>query len=185
MSCLFSYKLRLERTLEFTPGKASVMIHDRVRNMGGSPAPLMILYHCNFGWPLVSPDSEVIGPSKVIEPRDEAAKPGINTWHQLQKPVPDYAEQVFFHEIKPSKELATASIVNKKLNVGVNVNFDSRTLTYLTEWKQMGFRDYTVGIEPGNCLPEGRVSARNGGRLCMLQPDETEEFRIGFEVFHP
>jgi Domain of unknown function (DUF4432) len=179
---LFSYRLRLARTIEITPGEPVIWIRDRVRNLGGTPAPLMILYHCNFGWPIVSPDSEITSPSKKIRPRDAAAEPGIKAWHKMDKPTPGYEEQVFFHELEPSEKPLSASIVNEKLGVGVEVLFDSRTLPYMTEWKQMGYADYTVGIEPGNCLPEGRITARRAGRLRVLPPGETEQFSIGFRV---
>ncbi|MEP7287275.1 MAG: aldose 1-epimerase family protein [Chloroflexota bacterium] len=182
---LFGWRLRLERIMEFTPGQPAVLIHDRVRNMGGLPAPLMVLYHCNFGWPLVSPDSEIISPSKNIKPRDAVAEPGIGQWHKLQKPTPGYAEQVFFHYTEPSEQLLSASIVNKALELGLSVLFDSRTLPYLTEWKQMGYSDYVVGLEPGNCLPMGRTEARTAKQLRMLPPGETDTFTIGFQVFKP
>jgi hypothetical protein len=179
---LFGYRLRLERVLEFQVGEPSITIFDSVRNMGGAPAPLMILYHCNLGWPLVSPDSEMISPSDKIEPRDATAEPGINSWNQIQEPTPGYAEQVFWHRVTPSATPAVAGIVNRQLGIGLEVVFDSRTLNYLTQWKQMGYADYTVGIEPGNCLPIGRVASRNAGTLRMLLPGETDRFTIGFRV---
>jgi hypothetical protein len=46
----------------------------------------------------------------------------------------------------------------------------------------MGFRDYVMGIEPANCLPEGRVRARAAGRLRMLAPDEVERFTLAIRV---
>lgn len=179
---LFGYKLRLERTLEFTPGEAAFEITDRVRNFGGTPAPLMILYHCNIGWPIVSPDSTLKSPATRVNPRDAAAEAGRDIWHQMQEPTPGYAEQVFFHEIPQGSERVAASIFNPILKLGIEVSFDPRTLNHMTEWKQMGFGDYTIGIEPGNCLPEGRVAARRNGRLRMLPPGETDTFRIGFRV---
>ena len=181
---LFGWRLRLERTMEFTPGQPSVMITDRVRNMGGLPAPLMVLYHCNFGWPIVSPDSEIKSPAQKtkIEPRDSVAEPGINEWHKMQKPTPGYKEQVFFHHPDLSDSLAAASIVNKTLGVGIEITFDAKTLPFMTQWKQMGYADYTIGLEPGNCLPIGRVSAREAGWLRMLAPGETDTFTLGFRV---
>ena len=179
---LFGHRLRLQRTLEFVAGKPEIWITDRVRNPGGKPAPLMILYHCNFGWPLVSSDSEIISPSTDIAPRDKAAEPGIKTWNKLIEPVPGYAEQVFWHRVKPSDKPLTATIRNPKLGIAMDIMFDSRTLTCLTEWKQMGFSDYVVGIEPGNCWPIGRVESRQAGELRMLPPGETDTFKIGFRV---
>ena len=179
---LFGWRLRLERTMTVKVGSPELTIHDTVRNVSSQPAPLMILYHCNFGWPLVSPQSEIISPTTKIAPRDKAAEAGIGNWNKMQAPTPGYAEQVFFHEVEPSEKLAVAAIHNKSLGIGLEVFFDSRTLPDLTEWKQMGFRDYTVGIEPGNCWPIGRVATRQAGQLRMLQPDESETFTVGFRV---
>lgn len=179
---LFGHKLRLERVIEFTAGEAAIHITDRVRNFGGLPAPLMMLYHCNLGFPIVSPDSIMVSPAQAaglpITPRDAAAEPGAATWMQMQEPTPGYAEQVFFHTVPQGAERVTASITNPRLGLGVAFDFDPTTLNYLTEWKQMGFGDYTVGIEPGNCLPEGRVQAREHGRLRMLPPDTTDTFQL-------
>ncbi len=179
---LFSYRLRLERTFEITPGVPHIVIQDRVRNMGGTPAPLMVLYHCNFGWPIVSPDSELFTPAAKVTARDATAETGIATWNKMEAPQPGYAEQVFYHHIEPSDTPQIAALLNRPLGLGVEMVLDTRTLTQLTEWKQMGYGDYVFGIEPGNCLPEGRIAARENGRLRMLAPGETETFNLGFRM---
>jgi hypothetical protein len=189
---LFHPKLHLERTLEITPGEPILEITDTVRNFGGEPAPLMVLYHCNFGWPIVSPEftvgngqtisgTEMISPATKIAPRDAAAAPGIEQWNIFPQPVAAYAEQVFFHQIE-KQETVSAALLNYGMGLGVEIIFDASTMPYLTEWKQMGFGDYTVGIEPGNCLPEGRLAARQHGRLEMLAPGESKTFKIAFRV---
>jgi hypothetical protein len=179
---LFGYRLRLERTIEFTVGEPEIRIYDRVRNVGGFESPLMILYHCNFGWPVVSPDSVIKSPAKRVEPRDAVAEPGLNNWHQMNEPVPAYKEQVFWHYIESKESNVSASIFNQKLNLGVRMDFDPRGLPYMTEWKQMGFGDYVVGLEPGNCFPIGRVASREAGALRMLPPGETDQFYLSFRV---
>lgn len=179
---LFGNKLRLERTLEFNAGEASFRVHDRVRNFGGTPSPLMILYHCNLGYPIVSPDSIMTSPAVAVQPRDAAAAAGISEWMNMQPPTPGYPEQAFFHEVPQGQGMVSASIFNRALRVGVAIDFDPTTLNRLTQWKQMGFGDYTVGIEPGNCLPEGRNKARENGRLRILDPGETDEFRLEFRM---
>jgi hypothetical protein len=179
---IFRHRLRLERTLSFTAGSPAFQVQDRVRNMGGTPAPLMILYHCNLGWPLIAPDSEFISPAKNVTPRDAVAEPGLGSWHKMQAPTPGYAEQVFFHEVDPSETPVTAKVVNRSLGLSLEIQYDSKMLNCLTEWKQMGFGDYTLGIEPGNCYPLARVAERQAGRLRMLPPGETDVFTIGFRV---
>ena len=134
-----------------------------------TPDGLRALTDVNVGAALwltqaVAPHMERNGSGAIVH---ITARPGI-------EPTPGYAEQVFFHEVTPSDALASASIVNRKLGVGLEVMFSPNTLNYLTQWKQMGYADYTVGIEPGNCLPEGRVAARSADRLesayCLSTP---------------
>jgi len=178
---LFGSKLRLKRTISFTPGAAEFKVHDRVYNFGGVPAPLMILYHCNLGYPIVSPDSTLTSPAVSVVPRDAEAETGHAVWNQMQEPTPGCKEQVYWHELPGTDQPLTASIYNEKLKVGVAIEF-SPSLTHLTEWKQMGFGDYTIGIEPGNCLPEGRVVAREKGYLQTLEPGAAATFTVVFRM---
>jgi hypothetical protein len=181
---LFGYKLRLERTIQVTAGQARIDIVDRVRNFGGSPAPLMILYHCNFGYPIVSPDSIMTSSAVQVEPRDPRAAENLDTWHRMIEPEADFPEQVYWHRLEGTQHAASAAIYNHALGLGMAVDFDPRELTHLTEWKQMGFGDYTLGIEPGNCSPIGRVAAREDGSLRMLPPGETDTFHLTFRMIH-
>ena len=49
------------------------------------------------------------------------------------------------------------------------------TLPYLSQWKMIGEGEYVLGIEPGNCLPEGRPIEREAGRLVTLKPGESRK----------
>lgn len=178
---LFGYKLRLQRTITFAPGAAAFTVHDRVYNFGGVPSPLMLLYHCNLGYPIVAPESILTSPAVTVTPRDAEAETGYAVWNQMQPPTPGYKEQVYWHTLPASDAPLAASIYNPTLNLGVEIAF-SPSLTHLTQWKQMGFGDYTVGVEPGNCLPEGRMVARERGYLKMLQPGETHSFTLTFSM---
>ncbi len=57
---IFGPSLQLKRTISGTVGQAVIRIHDEVTNHGNQPAPHMILYHCNLGWPLVDEGSQII-----------------------------------------------------------------------------------------------------------------------------
>ena len=79
-----------------------------------------------------------------------------------------------FHD----KGIATAYSPNIKK--GITISFDANTLPFLTEWKMMGVRDYVLGIEPGNCYPDGRSKVREDGNLEFINPNESKI--KGFEV---
>ena len=44
----------------------------------------------------------------------------------------------------------------------------------------MGEQDYVLGLEPGNCLPDGRDVMRQKGMLELLKPDEEKRHHIAF-----
>jgi hypothetical protein len=144
----------------------------------------MILYHCNFGYPIVSPDSIMTSSAVQVEPRDPRAAENLDTWHLMTEPEADFPEQVYWHRLDGTQPAASAAIYNQALGLGMAVDFNPRELTHLTEWKQMGFGDYTIGIEPGNCSPIGRVAAREDGSLRMLPPGETDSFHLTFRMIH-
>ena len=41
-----------------------------------------------------------------------------------------------------------------------------------------GVRDYVLGLEPGNCNPDGRDIVRRQGKLQMLEPGQSRDFEV-------
>ncbi len=56
---VFGPHLELRRTVSGTLGEAVIRIEDTVTNRGNAPAPHMLLYHVNFGWPLADEGAEL------------------------------------------------------------------------------------------------------------------------------
>lgn len=42
----------------------------------------------------------------------------------------------------------------------------------------MGERDYVMGLEPGNCHPDGRDKMREEGALTILAPGESVAYEV-------
>ena len=57
---IFGPSLELRRTISGTLGQPMIRIHDEVINRGNTPAPHMLLYHFNFGWPLVDEGTDIL-----------------------------------------------------------------------------------------------------------------------------
>lgn len=171
---LFGEQLRLERTYRIAAGVPAVTIRDRVENRGDLPTPFMILYHFNVGYPLVRAGARLISPAAQIDPRDDAARPGLARWAEYDAPEPRYAEQVFFHTIPPKDGRASVALVNGAF--GLRLDWDTTCCPYFTQWKNTRRGIYVSGLEPGNCLPEGQAAARAAGRLITLQPGEAHHF---------
>jgi len=178
-SQLFSEQLQLKRRYSMRLGQPIIEIRDQVSNIGDQPAPFMLLYHCNLGYPLIREGTELIVASDVY-PRDDEAQAGVETWNRYTAAAPDYAEQVFFHRVKQEHNQTRAALLNE--DMGLKFAWDTDQLPYLTQWKNTRQGIYICGIEPGNCLPEGQNAARESGRLLMLQPGETHDFSLTLSV---
>jgi hypothetical protein len=57
---IFGPGLELKRTISSNLGSSSIRIKDEVVNRGNTAAPHMLLYHCNFGWPLADEGSRLL-----------------------------------------------------------------------------------------------------------------------------
>lgn len=181
---VFGENLRLRRRIIAPIGKAELTIEDTVENAGYKTAPLMLLYHLNFGWPLVSEDTQIIVPSDApAQPRDAEAQKGAAVWDRLEAPQAGYAEQCFFHRPTADADgLAHVLMINDVRALGVHIRYDAAQLDHCTEWKMMGQGEYVCGIEPANCLVLGRAAERAAGRLKTIGPGEERRFQVTLAV---
>ncbi len=179
---LFKQNLSLHRTIEVELGSSVFTLRDTVVNDGFRPSPLMLLYHINLGWPLLDDGAALMLNSQLTTPRDAEATKGVETATKIPGPIQGYKEQVFFHDLAPDwSGFATALLANKRLHLGLYVEYRQRELPKFTEWKMVGEGEYVLGMEPANCLVQGRAKERERGTLKILDPGEKREFlvRIG------
>jgi hypothetical protein len=181
--------LALTRRIETRLGAAGFRIRDTVVNRGFSAQPLMLLYHFNFGFPLLSPAARIVGPIQKSEPRDDAARAGRGLEECLSFPAPvqGYAEKVFFHTLGTRPDGTTfIALLNRDTGdgqpLGIVMRFSRRELPHLTEWKMPCKGFYVVGLEPGTVLPIGRGVLRDKGMLPMIEGQASYDVTIDFEV---
>ena len=173
---LFARKLRLERTIKVSKKANEFEICDKIINTGDTEEPIEILYHMNMGYPLLDEDSIISIPAEEVVPRDEHAAVDIENWMSMQKPTPGYRERCYYHKFKDKN--GAACIYQPKLNIGLSIQFDAEELDGFVEWKMMGVRDYVLGLECGNCYPDGRKAMRERGMLKFLAPGESKSYNV-------
>lgn len=182
-SGLFQDELELQRIVSTRLGSNSFTIRDKVVNIGWHTSPLMILYHCNYGFPVVADGSEVLTPASKVTPRDAEARDGAENYYKLHEPMKDYKEKVYYHDVKAGQDGRTAiGVVNRRMGIGGVIRYKPEQLPRLIQWKQMGQGWYTCGLEPANCLVEGRDKDRAAGRLQFLGPQEERDFELELGV---
>lgn len=180
---IFGTKMRLEREISSVRGKNSVIISDTVTNMGSAVTPYTILYHMNFGYPMLSESAElIIDPEKTVA-ATPFAQEGINDFRRFIRPQPNIEEQVYFHNLKAGRDgSASVTLRNKEAGMALTIGFNTRQLPYFTEWKMMGSGDYVLGLEPGNVPARERVSLRKDNILPSLEPGQSASNRIEVTV---
>ena len=168
---LFGHKLKLRREIRCSTVSNVLTLTDEIENEGDEESPLMVLYHINIGYPMLSETTVLHIPSCNVVPREAHSAEGLGSWNVLLPPTPGFTEQCYYHTLH-GKE-GSVSVWNPVIGRGLDILFDTQSLDHFTQWKQMGVRDYVLGLEPGNCGPEGRVKTRQSGELKTLQPGKT------------
>ncbi len=182
-SNVYGEYLTLTRQISTKLGSNVITIEDKVENCGFKDEPLMLLYHCNFGYPIVSEESTLISSESKVVGRDQVAKKNISNYHKMESPIHNHPETVFFHDLSPDeKNMVFAGLFNDELNIGVYLKFDKQMMPYLNQWKQTGEGDYVVALEPATWYPNGRKEAREKGELLTIKPGEIKYFKLEIGV---
>ena len=177
---IFGRKFVLNRRITVSKEINYFDIVDTIENTGDQSSPFEILYHMNMGYPLLDENSVVNIPSTAVKPRDEHAEADIDNWMKMGKPQAGYQERCYYHEFKQKDVEVT--IYQPKLGYGLSIQFDSNQLDGFVEWKMMGIRDYVLGLECGNCYPDGRDVMRKKGMLKFLNPGQSITYKVGVKL---
>ncbi len=175
---LFSKHLTLTRTYECPEEENCLILTDTVKNIGTLDSEYMILYHFNIGYPLLCENSILSINSNKVIPRNEHSAKGIKQRLQIEAPQSGFMEQCYYYDMISGE----ASLYNPNLKVGVKLSYNKSELPCFTQWKQMGEYEYVMGLEPGNCYPDGRDIMREKGMLKFITPGEqiTQKIKISF-----
>lgn len=180
---IFGDKLSLEREIICAYKERKITLRDRVTNEGYKEARQMILYHCNIGYPVLSPESEIYIPALETKARNAHAQEGMKEWMKLQEADPSYEEMCYYHKLKPDeKNHSTVAVYNPELDMGIAIEVDLSTLDHFVQWKMMGAGDYVMGLEPCNSTIDGIEDAVQNGSMKYLKPGESREYRLVFRI---
>ena len=186
-TAVFGENITLTRRISAPLGEARLLVRDVVVNEGFQTTPHMMLYHCNFGFPLLAEGSELLTPSKHIAPRDSVAAPGLPIQGRYEAPVDGYKEQVFYHDMAADGEgYVTVLLANRAYDsgqgLGIYLKYRQAELPRFIQWKNVCTGTYVTGLEPANCLVEGRDKDRARGILQFLEPGEQREYALEIGV---
>ena len=186
---IFGPSLELKRTISASIGQPAIKIHDEVINRANTPVPHMLLYHFNFGWPLVDEGTDIIWKGEW-QPRDgginsKIFREGYN-FRKCPAPLQEHSgtgEAVAYINVAEDNDgQCTCGLNNAKLGMALIMRFQKKQLPWLTNWQHWGKGEYVTGIEPGTHPPIGQAKARAQNELIFLPPGETRSYDIEIEV---
>jgi hypothetical protein len=181
--------LKLRMVTQYTTrfNDNSVTIHDEIENFSAGQAEMQMLYHVNFGLPLLDGGSRVVLPAKTVVPRNEHAASGIKTWDSYPAPTPGYEEMVYFMELHAADDGWTRALLkNAHSTQGASLVFNKRQLPCFSLWKNTTSEGdgYVTGIEPGTNFPNPRSYEGEQGRVVKIAGGKRAAFLVTLEI-HP
>lgn len=180
---LFGENLVLRRKIKTVFPEKSLIIENEIENQSWREEPLMLLYHFNAGYPLLSEESEIVLPSIKVIPRDETAAPHTDNWSRMEMPRDGEPEYVFLHELAADEEGNTfAALINKSLGLGLKISYNKKYLPYFMQWKSLASGDYVIGLEPANSSVYGRLWHEERQDLHTIAPFEKETMTFTLTV---
>jgi len=178
---LFFNKLQLASTYATTIGQSGLTVTDTVTNLWAEPSELELLYHINFGVPLLEPGAKAVLPVVKVAPRDEVAVGNLDEWDTYGPESPGTPEACFFFDLAADPTGHTKTLLkNAEGTQGVSLDFNKNELPHFTLWKnrQAATDGYVTGFEPGINYPNTKSFEKQQGRVVTLGPGESRSFEI-------
>ena len=178
------YHLRLRSTVTTSFHSTSFRIRDQIENPSDVLTGMQLLYHINFGAPLLDAGARLVAPAKTVVPRDARAAEGVDTWDSYLGPQPGFAEQVYFFELLSDQSGRSRVLLkNAHSTQGVCVEFDTEQLPCFTQWKNTAAESqgYVTGLEPATNFPNPRSFEQQQGRVVPLPARSRREFEVALD----
>jgi galactose mutarotase-like enzyme len=182
---LYGSKLRLTTTITTKVGEPSMTVADEVTNLSGQPGDMELLYHINFGVPLLGEGATVSLPVKRLAPRDAVAVADLPTWNAYGPETPGSIEVCHFFDLVADASGKTLAVLRSADGShGVSVKFNKQQLPCFTIWKnrQAAVDGYVTGLEPATNYPNPKSFEKKKGRVVPLAPGETRRFELTIEA---
>jgi hypothetical protein len=178
-------KLELTTEISTQPGSRSFRVQDAITNRGGQRQEFQMLYHANFGPPLLEEGAKFLAPVEKVTPFNDRAAKDVQRYDEFAGPTPGYIEQVY--SLVPLADRSGRTVVmirNKAADQAASLRYDTHELPFLTLWKNTASREdgYVTGIEPGTNYPNNRRIERKHGRVPSLSPGASYFMTLDFAI---
>ncbi|MBU9727613.1 aldose 1-epimerase family protein [Diplocloster modestus] len=179
-------QMSVRRSIRTALGSGHIQIEDRISNQSSDRSALMLLYHMNFGYPFLSPDTRMYIPARHTEGWDEFSKRHMEQQEEMPVPCARAAHYTYLHELRSDSAGNTGFMLWKERDdkfIGVQVRYNQANLPYLGQWMYPKKRDYIMALEPCNNHIKGTALEEQYGTLRSLEPQEEVTCRLDIRFF--
>ena len=178
-------QLELWTELWTQPGSPAFTLRDALTNRGGSDQEFQLIYHANFGPPILEEGARLVAPMRQVSPFNDHAAMHMDWQPIYGPPAQGFTEQVYCLRLVGGTDDRTEVVLhNAMADKGVLMAWSLAELPYLTQWKNTAdsASGYVTGIEPGTGFPYNRNVERLYDRVPVLKPGETRRFHLDFTL---
>ena len=180
---VFGTNLELSRSISTVLGEKCIRIHDCIENLNVNRSPLMFVYHCNPGFPLLDEGTRVTINSTLSTEWLEDKEIGPEVYATTAAPIEEMHDDVYVHRVKADDDgNGKVGLLNDKLGLGVYWKFPQAEVPIVSQWQHFHRGTYVTGIEPGNVSMLGRAWNRKNGTLQYIEPEEVRDFHMEIGV---
>lgn len=167
------------------PGSARLSISDTLTNRADYEREYQLIYHGNFGPPLLEEGSRFVAPVKQVTPFNDDAAKDMASWTTYRGPTRNFGEQVY--NVVPyagADGSTTVMLRNRAGDRGIAISYDTRALPYFSLWKNTDTmkEGYVTGLEPGTGFAYPRRIERRFGRVPKLAGGASQTFVLDYEI---
>lgn len=171
--------------LDIIPGESVFTLTDELINRGSYEREYQVIYHNNFGTPLLGEGAQVELPLAQISPFNARALQGLSEWAEMPAPKMGFDEEVFnIRTLGDSQGDTLVMLRNADADRAVALHFKLDQLPVLTLWKNTDTPEqgYVVGLEPGTSFAYNRRYQRDLGLVPVIGAGENRFFQQRFEM---
>jgi hypothetical protein len=183
---MFGPALRLNTEIRTDFASGAMTVTDTVTNLGDNPVEHQMLYHINYGAPLLEKGSRMVAPFQQVAPRDPRSTEGIKTHDRYGASEVGFVEQAYLYELagKRGSRETLALLRNAAGDQASLLRFSLKDFPCFTLWKNTaGNADgYVTGLEPATSYPNVRRFEREQGRVITLTGGQSRTTKITIEA---
>jgi len=178
---VFATDMVMDREFTLESESDKLRIRDVVTNQSFETQPVMLIYHINFGYPMLDAGAKAYFSAGKVTPRSDFAAEGIANYFEMEEPGVGRDEQCYYHTEQPEDE-GFAMLHNEEKGIAAIIRFDAKVLPFMCEWKCMRAGEYALGLEPTTSGVVNRSEARELGNVTYLEPGESREYNVTIEL---